>query len=129
MDALENVFVGQVLILHCHENGDCQEPDDRRSERSRVGSELLQSAHDFQCEHSRVSSELHCCTFQGTVASSQGGLSSFVSTLVSLPPGLFVKAANMRRSGAAVDSCSKQSLGDHSHDGEPTEALHQGQWC
>ena len=71
MDALENVFVGEVLILHCHENGDCQEPDDRHSERSRVGSELLQSTNDFQSEHSRVSFELHCCTFQGTVASSQ----------------------------------------------------------
>ena len=47
MDALENVFVGEVLILHCHKNGDCQEPDDRHSERSRVGSELLQSADVF----------------------------------------------------------------------------------
>ena len=36
MVALENVFVSEVLILHCHENGDCQEPDDRHSERSRV---------------------------------------------------------------------------------------------
>ena len=26
MDDLENVFEGEVLILHCHENGDCQEP-------------------------------------------------------------------------------------------------------
>ena len=26
MDALVNVLVGEVLILHCHENGDCQEP-------------------------------------------------------------------------------------------------------
>ena len=77
MDALENVFVGEVLILHSHESGDCQEPDDRHSERPRVGSELLQSADDFQSEHSRVSSELRCCTFQGAVASSQGGLSSF----------------------------------------------------
>ena len=68
---LQMSFVGVVLILYCHENGDWQEPDDRHSERSRVGSELLQSAGDFQSEHSRVSSELHCCTFQGTVASSQ----------------------------------------------------------
>ena len=58
MDALENVFVGEVLTLHCHENGDCQELDDRHSERSCVASELLQSV-DF----SRVSSERHCCTF------------------------------------------------------------------
>ena len=36
MDALEGVFVSEVLFLHCHENGDCQEPDDRHSERSRV---------------------------------------------------------------------------------------------
>ena len=41
MDAFENVFVGEALLLHFHENGDCQEPDDRHSERSRVGSELL----------------------------------------------------------------------------------------
>ena len=61
MDPLENVFVGEVLILHCHENGDCQESYDRHSERSRVGSELLQSADDFQPERSRVSFELHCC--------------------------------------------------------------------
>ena len=48
MDALENVFVGEVLILHGHENGDCQEPDDRHSDRSRVGSELLQADDVFQ---------------------------------------------------------------------------------
>ena len=65
MDALEDAFRGEVLILQCHENGDCQEPDDRQSERSRVGSELLQSADDFQSEHSRVSSELHCCQDEG----------------------------------------------------------------
>ena len=41
MDALENVLVGEVLALHCHENGDCQGPDDRHSERSRVWSELF----------------------------------------------------------------------------------------
>ena len=58
MDDLEDVFAGEVLILHCLKNGDCQEPDDRHSERSRVGSELLQSADDFQSERSRVSSEL-----------------------------------------------------------------------
>ena len=58
MDALVNVLVDEVLILHCHENDDCQEPDDRHSERSRVGSELLQAADVFQSEHSRVSSEL-----------------------------------------------------------------------
>ena len=40
MDALENLVEDDVLILHCHENGDCQEPDDRHSERSHVGSEL-----------------------------------------------------------------------------------------
>ena len=59
MDALENVF--EALILHCHEKGDCQERDDRHSERSRVGSEALHSVDDFQSERSRVSSELHCC--------------------------------------------------------------------
>ena len=36
MDAQENALEDEVLILHCHENGDCQEPDDRHSERSRV---------------------------------------------------------------------------------------------
>ena len=36
MDALVSVLVSEVLILRCHENGDCQEPDDRHSERSRV---------------------------------------------------------------------------------------------
>ena len=60
MDALEHFFVGGVLILHCHENGDCQEPDDRHSDRSRVESELLQS-DDFPSGHSRVSSELQWC--------------------------------------------------------------------
>ena len=36
MDAVVDVLVDEVLILHCHENGNCQEPDDRHSERSRV---------------------------------------------------------------------------------------------
>ena len=36
MDALVNVLVDEVLTLHCHENGDSQEPDDGHSERSRV---------------------------------------------------------------------------------------------
>ena len=47
MDALGNVFKGEVLILHGHENDDCQELDDRHSNRSRVGSELLQSDDVF----------------------------------------------------------------------------------
>ena len=38
MNALVNDLVDQAL--HCHENGDCQEPDDRHPERSRVWSEL-----------------------------------------------------------------------------------------
>ena len=50
MDALEDVFVDEVLTVHCHENGDCQEPYDRHSERSRVVSELPQAAGDFQSE-------------------------------------------------------------------------------
>ena len=54
-NALVNVFVDEVL--HCHENGDCQEPDDRHPERSRVWSELLQSADGYQSERSRVWSE------------------------------------------------------------------------
>ena len=58
MDALGNVLEGVVLILSCHENGDCHEPDDRHSERSRV-SELFQSADGSQSERSRVSSEFH----------------------------------------------------------------------
>ena len=36
MDALESVLEDEVLILHCHANGDCQKPNDRHSERSRV---------------------------------------------------------------------------------------------
>ena len=59
MNALVNVLVADVL--HCHENGDCQEPDDRHPERSRVWSELLQSADGCQSELSRAGSELHCC--------------------------------------------------------------------
>ena len=35
MDALVSVLVDEVLLLHCHENGDCQEPGDSRSDRSR----------------------------------------------------------------------------------------------
>ena len=33
MDASVNVLEDEVLILHYHENVDCQEPDDRHSER------------------------------------------------------------------------------------------------
>ena len=51
MDALQNVFVGEVLNLQCHESGNCQEPDDRYSDRSRGGSELLQSAGSNQNAH------------------------------------------------------------------------------
>ena len=36
MDALVNVLVDKVLILHCHKNGDCHEPDDRNPECSHV---------------------------------------------------------------------------------------------
>ena len=43
MNAFVNVLVGEVLVRHCHETGDCQDPDGRQSERS------------------HVSSELHCC--------------------------------------------------------------------
>ena len=60
-NALVNVLVDEVLILHCHENGDCQEPAVRHLERSRVWSELLQPAESCQSERSRVWSELHCC--------------------------------------------------------------------
>ena len=71
MDALVNVFVGEVLILQCHENGDCHavalrasselsQSADYQSVRSRVWSELLQSAGGCQSERSRVfPSELH----------------------------------------------------------------------
>ena len=59
MNALANVLVDEVL--HCPENGDCQKPDDRHPERSRVWSELLESAADCQSERSRVWPELHCC--------------------------------------------------------------------
>ena len=43
----------------CPCNSDCPELDDRHSECSRVGSDLPQSAYDFQSEHSRVSTEIH----------------------------------------------------------------------
>ena len=48
MDALDNVFFSEVLILHDHENDDCQELDDRHSDRSRGGSELL---HQLMISH------------------------------------------------------------------------------
>ena len=65
MEARVNVLVGEVLILHCHENGDCHaaalrasselsQSADCHSVRSRVWSELLQSAGDCQSERSRV---------------------------------------------------------------------------
>ena len=57
MDALEGVREDEVLVLHCELNGDCQEPDGRHSERSRV-SEVFQAAESCQLERSRVSSEL-----------------------------------------------------------------------
>ena len=60
MDALVNILEDEVLTLHYHEIGDCQEPDDRHSDRLRGGSELLQSADGCQPERFRVSSELHC---------------------------------------------------------------------
>ena len=59
MNAVVNVLVDEVF--HCHENGDCQEPDDRHPERPRVWSELLHSADGCQSERSRVWSELQCC--------------------------------------------------------------------
>ena len=58
MDALGNVLKGEVLMLHCHENDDCQELDDRHSDRSRVESELLQPHDVSQSECLRVSIEL-----------------------------------------------------------------------
>ena len=48
MDALEIVFIGEVLILHVYENGDCQELHDRDLDRSRIESELLQPDDVFQ---------------------------------------------------------------------------------
>ena len=54
MNAFVNVLVVEVLVLHFHENGDCQEPDDRRPERARVWSELVLSADGCQSERSRV---------------------------------------------------------------------------
>ena len=69
-NALVNVLVDEVLVPHCHLNGDCQESRSRgssglfrsagdcHSERSRVSSELIQSAGGCQSERSRVWSEL-----------------------------------------------------------------------
>ena len=50
MDALVDVLVGEVLILYCHETGDCH--------ALRASSELSQSAN-CQSVRSRVWSELH----------------------------------------------------------------------
>ena len=36
VNALVNVLVDEALTPHCHENGDCHEPDDRNPERSLV---------------------------------------------------------------------------------------------
>ena len=36
MNALGTVLVDEVLIPHCHKNGDCHGPDDRSPERSHV---------------------------------------------------------------------------------------------
>ena len=47
MDALVNVLVGEVLILHCREAGDCH------AVALRAASELSQSA-DCQSVRSRV---------------------------------------------------------------------------
>ena len=65
MDAFENVFVGEVLIPHYHENGDCQEAHDRHSDRSRGGSELLPSDDVFQPERSREMSSVLVSFFVG----------------------------------------------------------------
>ena len=61
MNAFGNVLKGEVLILHGHEKDDCQELDDRHSDRARVESELLQADDVFQSECSRVSFEHQCC--------------------------------------------------------------------
>ena len=57
MSALVKVLVNEVLILHCPENGDCQEPDDRHPERSRVWSEL----HCCQAEDEDDAQDIGCC--------------------------------------------------------------------
>ena len=72
-DALVNVLIGEVLSLHCHENGDCHavalrasselsQSADCQSVRSRVWSELLQSPGDYQSERSRVVRPNSICT-------------------------------------------------------------------
>ena len=58
MNALVNVLVDEDFLVHYHKNGDCHEPDDRNPERSRVWSELSQSAGDCQSESSRGWSQL-----------------------------------------------------------------------
>ena len=73
MDVLVTVLVGEVLSLHCHENGDCHavalcasselsQSADCQSVRSRVWSELLQSVGDYQSERSRVVRPNSICT-------------------------------------------------------------------
>ena len=65
-NALVNVLVDEVLMLHCHENGDCQEPDDRHPERSRVWSEL----HCCQDEDEDEVQVIGCCDDQDDVCQS-----------------------------------------------------------
>ena len=60
MDAIANVFTSEVLILNGYESGDCQDLDDRHLNRSRGGSELIQSDDVFPSESSRFSFELQC---------------------------------------------------------------------
>ena len=40
----------RLPVLHCELNGDCQEPDERHSERSHVSSELhsCQAENDYE---------------------------------------------------------------------------------
>ena len=107
-------------MLHCHENGDCQELDDRHSERSRVVLDLSysnqlmisnQNTHAFRANFIvapfKVQWRLHWLNF----------FFFQIDTFASLPSSLFVKAANMRRSGAVVDSCSKQRRSCHTQQG------------
>ena len=57
MNTLVTVLVDEVLILHCHRNGDCQENDDRTPERSRVWSEL----HSGQAQDEDNVQVIGCC--------------------------------------------------------------------
>ena len=132
MDALVNVLVDEVLILHCHENGDCHavalrasselsQSADCQSVRSRVWSELLQSAGDYQSERLRVVRPNSKCTLANlpinprSVVGQKENLFSSPQTLVHKQekpvPKLILKDSRQRHDGSSFDL--KSDSGSH----------------